>query len=98
MIAGTIATDLVTKDLIHLLIFKFKNPSITNYPAIVPDKVALWPEANNPIAQIYFPDDPNVLSKVYPAVCKLIPSLKSSEKLLKCAKVPKLIFLNIKCF
>jgi len=37
-----------------------KNPSITNYPAIVPDKVALYPEANKPKAQIYFPEFPKV--------------------------------------
>ena len=79
MIAGMMAMDRVSNDRTHLLIFKFKKPSMTNWPAIVPDSVALCPEANRPNAQIYFPLFPKDKASLSPAVSKLISSLRRSS-------------------
>lgn len=50
--------DLVKSTLWYTGSLKFKNPSITNWPAYVPVIVELCPAANSPNAQIYLAEFP----------------------------------------
>ena len=66
--AGVIAIDLVNRTLFQTGNFKFRKPSITNYPAYVPVIVDSCPAAKSPAAQIYLADFPKLPSKPSAAV------------------------------
>ena len=56
IIVGTIAIDLVIRTLCQTGKVKFRNPSMTNWPAYVPVIVELYPAASKPTPQMYLAD------------------------------------------
>lgn len=93
--AGKIAIERVIKDRYNLDSFILTNPSMTNCPAKVPAIVEDCPEANNPIAQIYFPVNPKLSYKASPAV-KAFKSSYFPRSVAKVAITVKLIRKEMK--
>lgn len=68
---GTMAIVRVNKTRFQRGHSKFKNPSITNWPAYVPVIVELWPDAKMPTAQMYSAYVPIEQPKKMPTLYRL---------------------------